>query len=123
MTLKKEPSQSSPLIDFDLSKQIQKIQGVSIPVDAFSFYLETYDFLEKNKGKFLPNTEFHFDLKYFNTSSSKALFTLARRIQALVTEGADMKIVWYYSDDDDFMLESGEEFQTLLSTQFDFRKN
>ncbi len=123
MTLKKEPTQSSPLIDFDVRKQVQQIKGVSIPVDAFSFYKDIYEFLDQGKDKFIPQTEFHFDINYFNTSSSKALFALLQRIQEQVASGADMKIVWYYSDDDDFMLESGEEFQSLLSAQFDFRKN
>ncbi len=123
MNLKIEPSQSSPLVDFSVLRVGQHIQGVSIPVDAFEFYKQIHDFLDANESKLLPNSEFHFDLKYFNTSSSKALFNLLQRIQKQIKEGKELRVVWYFSDDDDFMLESGEEFEQLLDASFEFRKN
>lgn len=60
-------------------------------------------------------SRFTFLLPYFNTSSMKALFMLLRTIQRISGEaGKDIAIGWQVEEDDEFMIEAGENFSSLL---------
>ena len=57
---------------------------------------------------------------YFNTSSSKCLFDLFKTLKQLKKNGKDVEINWYYEEDDDDMMETGEDFADLLGLDFNF---
>ncbi len=123
MIYKLEQTKSTPLIALDVNENIQRLEGISIPIDAYEFYKPVADFIESNKENFKSASEFQFRLTYFNTSSSKAIFNVLHKINELCKSIPGMKIVWEYEEDDDFMLESGQEFGDLLNAEIEFRKN
>ncbi len=112
----------TPLIAISTKSTIQRIEGISIPIDAYEFYKPITDYLNQNRDVFTSSTEFHFKLNYYNTSSSKALFILLQTINQIKKEHGSLKIVWEYDDDNEFMLESGQEFSELLDCEFQFEK-
>jgi len=121
-TLHIESSKSTPLVDINTEKQIQLIDGVSIPSNARGFYQDVQDMVEENFQYFRPDTEFHFRLEYFNTASSKALFNLVKKIHDHMHQNSGWKIVWKYEEEEDFMHESGINFQEILETKFEMVK-
>lgn len=54
-------------------------------------------------------------LEYFNTSSSKCLIDIFRKLEQLHYQETTVKVVWYYEDEDEDMKESGEDFRDLVS--------
>ena len=50
------------------------------------------------------------ELFYFNSSSAKFLFDFFEFFEEKATEGLTVKINWNYREDDDTMLEAGEDF-------------
>lgn len=123
MVYKLEQTKSTPLIAFDVNENIQRLEGISIPIDAYEFYKPVAEFIESNKLNFKMPAEFQFCLTYFNTSSSKAIFNVLQKINEICKEIPGMKIVWEYEEEDDFMLETGQEFGDLLNADIEFRKN
>ncbi len=120
MEIKILATKSTPLIELDTTIQTQRIEGISIPIDAYDFYKPATDFLVDNASNFLPNTNFHFKLNYYNTSSNKALFIILQKILLIKKQKEQIKIIWEFDDENEFMLESGQEFADLLNCEFHF---
>lgn len=47
---------------------------------------------------------------YFNTSSSKAILDIIDILEKHHKQGGNIKLFWYYEEDDEDIQESGEEF-------------
>ncbi len=69
-------SGSVPKVQFDVNTGICEISGESCPEDVHIFYDELndwlYDYIENIKG----HISLIINLKYFNTSSSRAIFRI-----------------------------------------------
>ena len=117
----------SPQITFDPELMKFEISGESRPEDAGKLYGSVLKWLEEylssfnNKGskKKSKQIRFEFNLIYFNTVSAKYVLEILRLLHQAYTEGTDMKIVWYYHQDDEDMKESGEEFSKLVNLPFE----
>ena len=62
----------------------------------------------------------NFKFEYFNTSSSKCLFDIFRKLNIVKESGFDLSINWYYEEDDEDMLEAGEDYADLLGIEFNY---
>ena len=54
-------------------------------------------------------------LEYFNTSSSKCLMDLLKRVEQ---SAAEATVLWYYEEDDEDMLEAGEDYDAIIDMPF-----
>ncbi len=57
-------------------------------------------------------------LEYFNTSSSKCILDVFKRLESIVNNGHDVIINWHYEEDDEDMLEAGEDYQSIIKVPF-----
>jgi tRNA(Phe) wybutosine-synthesizing methylase Tyw3 len=57
-------------------------------------------------------------LEHFNTSSSKSLIGIFKRLEALKKEGRQVVINWHYDADDEDILEAGENFESVIEIPF-----
>ncbi|HHP7241174.1 MAG TPA: DUF1987 domain-containing protein [Cyclobacteriaceae bacterium] len=113
-----EPTKVTPLINFDPDEGLLELKGRSSPENAVQFYSKLLDNLDKydSKDSLVANIAF----EYFNTSSSKCLFDVFKRLSKLSDEGKDIVINWYYEEGDDDMMEAGEDYSDLLDLDFNF---
>ncbi|MFT6783516.1 MAG: hypothetical protein ACJA1A_003456 [Saprospiraceae bacterium] len=115
-----EPTRVTPLVNFDPEEGILEVKGRSSPENSILFYqkiIEGLDFvLESDMKKFTAN----FSFEYFNTSSSKCLFDVFKRLSRFEDSDIDLIINWYYEDDDEDMMEAGEDYADLLDLNFNF---
>lgn len=90
------------------------ISGRSIPENSIEFYKPLFDWLDNYAES--PNSKTVMDVKmeYFNTSSSKCLVEVFRRLELVHSKGYDVSINWYFEEDDEDMEESGEDFQEII---------
>ena len=58
--------------------------------------------------------------EYFNTSSSKCLYDIFKRLRKVKATGRELIINWYYEQDDEDMMEAGEDYSDLLDLDFNF---
>lgn len=104
----------TPEVIFDPEKGLFEISGRSIPENSVDFYKPILDWLEDYIQQPNENTRFTVKLEYFNTSSSKCLIDIFRKLEMMYLQDHDVIIYWYYEEEDEDMKESGEDFKDIL---------
>jgi hypothetical protein len=107
-----EETSKTPKLSFDVSTGKFLMSGRSIPENSIEFYKPLLEWLDEYIKKPCAKTEFDIKLEYFNTSSSKCLVEIFRRLEKI--KGAEVVINWFYEEDDEDMQESGEDFKELI---------
>jgi len=113
--LKIEPTHKTPKVYLAPDEGIFEISGRSIPEDSVGFYKPILDWLDSYGSAAAPKTAFKFELEYFNTSSSKNILEILKKLETVFQDGNDVHITWYYDEDDEDMEETGEDYKALLS--------
>lgn len=113
-----EQTKVSPEVILDEENGVASISGESYPENAMGFYKPVFDWINhfittKNK------LSFDFKLNYFNTSSSKCIMDILDILEKYHAEDGEVNVKWHYQEDDDDMLESGEEFADDLELPFE----
>ena len=110
-----EESLKTPKIEFSIDKGELEISGRSIPENAIDFYKPVMEWLEDLFGS---NDSHQFTVKiqleYFNTSSSKCLVEIFRRLEKMHQKGSKIDVKWFYDEDDEDMQESGSDFRQII---------
>lgn len=117
-----KPTSKTPSINFDKEKGVFEISGRSIPENSIDFYKPALDWLDQYISNPQPETVLDIKLEYFNTSSSKCLVDIFRRFETLHKNGSKASIRWYYEEEDEDMLESGEDFKGIIKIPLDLVK-
>lgn len=113
-----EGTPKTPTITFDLQKGFLEVKGRSIPENSIEFYKPLTDWLEKYASKPQGATNVNIQLEYFNTSSSKCILDVFKKLEAIHKGGSQTVINWYYEQDDEDMLEAGEDYQAIINVPF-----
>lgn len=109
----------TPTVTFDVTG-ILEIKGKSIPENSLEFYRPVFEWLDIYSQSPAPKTEFKISLEYFNTSSSKCLLDILRRLETINLSGKSaVKVLWFYDADDEDMMEAGEDYQALVKVPFE----
>ena len=114
-----EPTSKTPKVILNADLGIFEITGRSIPEDAIGFYRKILDWIEEYSKSPLAETSFKFQLEYFNTSSSKCLLDIFRKLERMHKNGHKVTIRWHYDADDEDMAETGQDYQALLDVPFE----
>lgn len=114
------PTRITPLIYFDPNRGLLELRGKSSPENSIQFYSQLIHDLEEFGRSGKQNLIANFKFEYFNTSSSKCLFDIFRKLNIVKESGFDLSINWYYEEDDEDMLEAGEDYADLLGIEFNY---
>ena len=113
-------STKTPGANFDASSGVLEIFGRSIPEISTEFYQPMLDWVtEYGKN---PNKETSVQVKfdYFNTSSSKSILDLFKKLEQIDASGkSKVSVKWFYEKDDEAMEEAGREYKMLLALPFE----
>lgn len=113
-----EGTPKTPNVSFDHSNGALLLKGRSIPENSIEFYKPLVDWLENYSSSPQPKTVCDIQLEYFNTSSSKCLLDLFKKMEGMSKGGNEIIINWYYEEDDEDMLEAGEDYQSIINVPF-----
>ena len=108
----------TPTISFDLGSGVLEIKGRSIPENSIEFYKPLVDALDKYAGAPKSATNVNIQLEYFNTSSSKCILDVFKKLENINKNGSAVIINWHYEEDDEDMLEAGEDYQAIINVPF-----
>lgn len=117
-TIAIEGTPKTPTINFNIEKGFLEIKGRSIPENSIEFYKPLVDWLEKYAAKPNAATNVNIQLEYFNTSSSKCILDVFKKLESIHKGGNEILINWYYEQDDEDMLEAGEDYQAIINVPF-----
>lgn len=112
--LKIEPTHKTPRVYLEPETNTFELGGRSIPEDSVGFYKPILEWIDAYAENPNSKTEFKFELEYFNTSSSKNILELLKKLEAIFNKGYEVHITWYYDEDDEDMEETGEDYKALL---------
>ncbi|MFN3916692.1 MAG: DUF1987 domain-containing protein [Flavobacteriales bacterium] len=117
--LKLEGSPKTPTVTFDAASGKLELKGRSIPENSIEFYKPLYDWIEAYGENPQAETQLSVVLEYFNTSSSKCILDLFKKAENLNNGGkTKVTVYWHYEEDDEDMLEAGEDYQAILTLPF-----
>jgi hypothetical protein len=108
----------TPNVSFDATKGVLEIKGRSIPENSIEFYKPLVDWLEEYANGPLAKTVVNVHLEYFNTSSSKCILDVFKKLETIHKNKYDVQINWYYEEDDEDMLEAGEDYESIIRVPF-----
>ena len=104
----------TPEIQFDADLGQLILSGRSIPENAVDFYRPVLEWAQSDGPD--ASLTVLVQLEYFNTSSSKCLLDLFKRLE----NGGDVQVKWHFDADDEDMLEAGEDYDHIVSLPFTF---
>jgi hypothetical protein len=113
-----EGTAKTPTIKFDAELGLIDIKGRSIPENSIEFYKPLVDWLEKYSKVAKPLTKVNVQLEYFNTSSSKCILDVFKKLEGIHKSNNEVIINWYYEEDDEDMLEAGEDYESIIRVPF-----
>lgn len=105
----------TPEVLFDPAQNYFLIKGRSIPENSTEFYHPVMEWLDKFAASEVeaPVTV-EVKLEYFNTSSSKCLVDIFRKLEKMHLKGQPVAVNWYYDEQDEDMKEAGEDFMGIM---------
>ena len=109
----------TPEVLFDAEKGMLSLKGRSIPEHTVEFYKPLHQWIEEYGQNPCAKTTVEIFVEYYNTSSSKSILDLFKRLETVHKMGHDMIVQWYYEEDDEALLESGEEYQSMVDIPFE----
>lgn len=116
--LKIERTSKSPEIKLSVDDSYALFEGRSIRSDSFTFYEPVINWFENYAGNSL---KIDFKFEHINTSTNKSLLHILMALDKKVIEGKlTVSVSWYYDEDDEDMLETGEELEMLCDMKFKF---
>lgn len=114
--LKIEKTKYTMEIDFNKDTGILEMAGSSYPENALDFFGPILDWIKTYISEMKKPMVLNIRLNYLNTSSTKCILDIFETLEQYFKAGGDVKINWYYAEDDEDIMETGEE----LGEDFDF---
>lgn len=104
---------SSPEVDFRFDESVLALRGESYPENAAAFYAPIVEQLNAwLDGCTAVLITVDVTLTYFNSSSTKMLFSMFDALDRAASSGKRVLVNWYRDEEDETILEFGEELQT-----------
>lgn len=113
-----EGTAKTPTVRFDGIQGMIEIKGRSIPENSIDFYRPLVDWLERYSQSPKQQTKVNIQLEYFNTSSSKCILDVFKKLEFIHKSNNEVVINWYYEEDDEDMLEAGEDYESIIRVPF-----
>jgi len=110
----------TPSVHLDKENGIFEMSGRSLPEDVTMFYQQILDWIDNYIKEPNPKTVFNFKLDYFNTASSKVILDILLKFEEIIEAGNEVIVKWFYNEDEEDMLEAGEEYADIVNIPFDY---
>lgn len=106
-------SASSPEVDFRFDERQLSLKGEAYPENAALFWGEIIaalrHFIERDTAQ--EPIVVNVSLAYFNSSSTKMLFSLFSALNEKAASGTRVILNWFYDEEDDTIYEFGQELR------------
>ncbi len=117
-TIVREDTPKTPYVKLEGDIGVVEIKGRSIPENSVEFYKPLIDWIEEYGNAPNDTTVINIQLEYFNTSSSKCILDIFKKLELLFKKGFKVQVNWYYEEDDEDMFEAGEDYQSIINLPF-----
>ncbi|HMN05997.1 MAG TPA: DUF1987 domain-containing protein [Flavobacteriales bacterium] len=111
-------TETSPEVELDLDSGTIEIVGRSLPANSESFYERVYRWIDEYLKQPREQTTVNMRLDYMDTSSSKHFYNIFQRLSSVNAQGGRVLVNWHYEIGDEEMAETGKDYQSLFSLDF-----
>ena len=126
-----EATVNSPRIVLNPEELKFEFSGESRPENVRNFYLPVLEWLEKfsthqsglKESERMKALNCLFNFEYFNSTSAKYILDIFKSLNALHSLGVNLDIKWFYEEDDEDMLEVGQEMSRMSKLSFEYIKS
>ena len=123
-----EPTFNSPSVILDPESNQFDFSGESRPENVRKFYLPILEWLdsfakeqsEMRSSARSSSLQVRFNFEYFNSTSAKYILDIFKALNVLNDLGIDILVKWLYEEDDEDMLEVGEEMSRMSKLEFEY---
>lgn len=123
-----EPTFNSPSVILDPTAGQFEFSGESRPENVRKFYLPILEWLDSYAGeqssmessKRPSSIQVQFNFEYFNSTSAKYILDIFKALNVLNDLGINILVKWLYEEDDEDMLEVGEEMSRMSRLDFEY---
>lgn len=113
-----EASAKTPSVSFDPTSGKLELRGRSIPENSIEFYRPLNEWIDLYSNSPRVTTIIDIKLEYFNTSSSKCILDLFKKLERINNDEVKVEVNWYFEEDDEDMEEAGEDYQAIIKLPF-----
>ena len=117
--IKIEETDDTPLVEFDIEKNILRIAGPSFPENAPDFYhpiiAEVCNIDPQSPGQLVIELEF----SILSSASNKMVYEMLVKLEKIFYLGKSMKIKWIYEGFDEDMVDEGLGYKANLKIDFE----
>ncbi len=107
-----EATATSPEVDLRFDQHVLTIKGESYPENAAAFYAPIVQqlraYLAARQG---AGITVNIALSYFNSSSTKMLFSVFDALDQAAQAGNAIEVNWYHDEEDETIFEFGDELK------------
>lgn len=96
-------------IHFDADTGVLALEGASYPENPIEFFDPIYAWIQQYIDEAHGPLTVTIRINYLNTSSSKCILDFLEMLESYHKAGGVVQVDWYYEEDDEDMLETGEE--------------
>ncbi len=114
-----EKTNNTPSIYIDKANLLCKIEGSSFPEDAYGVYQHVLDWLSSIGDDFDSELRMEFDYDFLNSISHKKVWQILTELKKYHKSGKQVKVSWYYDENDEEIMESGEDLAELMNIPFE----
>ena len=115
-----EGTDKLPTVNMIAAEGLVELRGRSVPEDSMGFYKPILDWLREYSEGPAPKTKLVVALEYFNTSSSKFILDMFKRIEDIHTaRKSEAVIEWHHEEEDWDMQETGEDYRSIVEVPFE----
>lgn len=115
-----EPTNETPKVLLDRENNVFEFSGNSLPEDVVTFYTPILNWFDQYAVSPNNRTELKFNLEYYNTSSSKMILKILEILKNIHRKGMEVEVHWHYMEDDEDMIEAGEDYSENIKIPFRF---
>jgi hypothetical protein len=119
----------TPEVILDTEKRLFLIKGNCLPENIRDFSTEVINKYEQFLRQYTPSGyhdepsdafRVHFRMGYFNSAAAKFIADVMIISGNYIQKGYNIRIYWYFEEDDHDMLEAGEEISQMVSVPMEF---
>ena len=114
-----EKTNNTPSIYIDEANMLCRIVGASFPEDAYEVYQHVLDWLGRIKDQLDSKLVVEFDYDFLNSISHKKVWQILHELKNMQKNGKEIAVVWYYEENDEDIMEAGEDLAELMNIPFE----
>ena len=123
-----EPTFNSPSVILDPESKQFEFSGESRPENVRKFYLPILEWLDDyakeqsgmSRSERSSNLLVQFNFEYFNSTSAKYILDIFKALNVLNDLSMEILVKWLYEEDDEDMLEVGQEMSRMSKLDFEY---